>query len=449
MVQVGRQVEAAMSQGQRGSTQVGAAPGLAARLPRIILSALAIIVGVAAIVCGAALFLAARPAEPMRVDGIISDYRAVLAGGSYVRSELTLVNDPRTYTFDRGSFSPALPDSLYQSGQITVWTDGTGGAVIALTILDEHGLNATTYSMLAYDNPNAPLWMGEGEGLGAAALGLVLAVGVPLVLGRHGRRRGKSARQEASALRQGIARRQVADESLTTDRQAAVEMPAVVAPGRVAVAPAPAASAPPAPAGSHPAPNASLPRWRAGGPSGSLWEPPELMSGPTPGAPRVERTMPTFPPAPGPADAKPPAIDDLPTEHTPAASSPQVLRPQATPPVARSYPPADSTARGAPPALPRFGPAGPASSPDAGAYVPGQPWPGYAPAAPDLAASRPGTRLVPSEPPREPAGPSGGMGGDLTDAPTAPTQAVTPPSEQSDGGPRLPLWPPARDTNGQ
>jgi hypothetical protein len=372
---------------------------LAARPLRALVGALSVLVGLLAIALGAALFLSARPAQPVRVDGLIRDYRAVFVGGAYTRSELKLVDDPRTYTFDRGSFRPPLPNQLYQDGQVIVWTDGVGGPVIALTLSDEHGLNATTSSTMAYDNPDAPLWLGRSEGAGAAVLGLALAAGAPLLLTLGSRRQMRGAKPETRSKRSGRPEARQTDETLPTLERVAVEIPAVVIAGRATRPPASATSAPPMAPAARPNPNTPLPDWAAE-PLGSSWAGIEAISGPTPGAPRVERSIPTYPPASGSAPAaRTPAIDELPTEHTP--------RPQPTQPAERSYPPVGVAPPRGPLVLPRFGPGGPPSGPGAS--------------------------------PR-----------DVEEAPTVPTPAVAPPAEDGGAAPRrTPLWPPASDTNGQ
>jgi hypothetical protein len=146
-----------------------------------------LIIGVVLIGIGAVSYLSAHAAAPAQVDGTISSYVEFTRNGSYDRNELQLTADSNTYTVDKTSFHPTLPDSVVQAGKVSVWIDQGSTTVIAITLYDENDRNPTKYTTNHYDNPQSERSDMQTSGMIAGIIGAILIAisAVWVVLGRR------------------------------------------------------------------------------------------------------------------------------------------------------------------------------------------------------------------------------------------------------------------------
>ncbi|HEY7833038.1 MAG TPA: hypothetical protein VIG30_05675 [Ktedonobacterales bacterium] len=346
---------------------------------RIALGALAVMLGLGGVILGGLLFTAAHATHPVQVDGTVADYQAITINGSYARNDLRLAGDSHTYTFDGRQFHPALPERFQKDARIQLWVDQGTTNVLALTLYDEMGLNATAYTTGAYDNPTVAYYGSLAEAGGLAALGVVLLLGggaTALFRSRRQRVERSQERSQERGSKQG-ASQEAALGAARPKAGAGQRVPAVVLP---------ASAAPPASqdVASHASPYA----------------PPNLALGALPGAIPTAQAVPTTP-MPGrqplpPRPAIPAAsVDEIPTQKAPAMPM------------------------GMPQALP------PAMPPGNGAMSDGAtPWAAWGvapqPSAPGTLPDFPTERL-PSAAPASPPG------GDVSDQPTRKSETARPP----------------------
>src|SRR5207237_6320874 len=100
-------------------------------------------------------------------------------------NELNLQGDSNTYTLDKSSFHPTLPDEVYKGGKMQIWIDEGTTTIIAITLYDENDLNPTKYTTAVYDNPATETSTSQGAGIFLVVLGAIILVvfGLSFVLG--------------------------------------------------------------------------------------------------------------------------------------------------------------------------------------------------------------------------------------------------------------------------
>jgi hypothetical protein len=126
---------------------------------------------------GAAAYVTARPTSPVEIDATESSYVEVTYNGQYAHNELMLEGNSATYTLDRTSFHPTLPDQVWKQGKIQIWVDQNSLAVIAITLYDENDQNPIKYTTPHYDNPQSGMTDAQREGIAGAVIGMI-AIGV-------------------------------------------------------------------------------------------------------------------------------------------------------------------------------------------------------------------------------------------------------------------------------
>src|SRR5215470_12044834 len=100
-----------------------------------------LILGVIGLGIGGVLFLTAHPAAPEEIDGTITSYKEYTNNGSYDRNELQIAGDSNTYTLDKTTFHPTMPDEVYRDGKVNIWVDHGSTTVIAIQLYDENNEN--------------------------------------------------------------------------------------------------------------------------------------------------------------------------------------------------------------------------------------------------------------------------------------------------------------------
>jgi hypothetical protein len=152
-----------------------------------------LIAGLLALGFGAFVYFDAHPARPVEVDGTESSYVEVTRNGGYDHNELQLVGNGNTYTLNKTSFHPTLPDQVFKAGKMQIWIDSGTTTVIAITLYDENDENPVKYATDTYDNPASETSGSQGTGIFASVVGLILIgiFGLWFVLGQ--RRQSTSA----------------------------------------------------------------------------------------------------------------------------------------------------------------------------------------------------------------------------------------------------------------
>jgi len=146
-----------------------------------------LIAGVIVLGSGLIVYLTAHPSQPVEIDGTEASYVEVTKNNSYERNELTLAGDSNTYTLDKNTFHPTLPDAVYKDGKMQIWVDQGSTEIIAITLYDVNDANPTEYTTTHYDNPQSELSDTQGSGIFAAVLGIALIAvfGIWFVVGRR------------------------------------------------------------------------------------------------------------------------------------------------------------------------------------------------------------------------------------------------------------------------
>jgi hypothetical protein len=244
---------------------------------------LGLALGVGLMVLGARVYTATQVAHPVEISGAVADFKEVDIEGGYAYNELWLAGDSHVYTFDRRQLHPDLPQRLYQDAPIRIWVDRGTTQVLALTVSDLLGLNAQTYTSPTYDDPTLPVTQAQRQGVITGVSGGGVAVVVLLWL--------LAARLTRRARLQVRARRTQAP--------------------RPTIAPAPAPLEAAAP-GYHAPAVQGRDGFTAHGWSAA--RPPSVDELPTQPAPAV------FPAAGAPAYGAPLDVDEIPTQKAPSVS---------------------------------------------------------------------------------------------------------------------------------
>lgn len=132
-----------------------------------------LVLGIVLIAVGAFIYVGAHPAAPVEVDGTISSYKEYTTNGSYDHNELQMAGNSNTYTLDKTSFHPTMPDEVYKDGKVSVWVDSGSTDVLAITLYDENDENPTKYTTNHYDNPASQRSDGQSAGIVVGVLGAI------------------------------------------------------------------------------------------------------------------------------------------------------------------------------------------------------------------------------------------------------------------------------------
>jgi hypothetical protein len=145
-------------------------------------------------------YFSAHPSKPVEINGIEASYVEVTKNSSYDHNELQLEGDSNTYSLDKTTFHPALPDQVYKGGMMQIWIDQGTTNVIAITLFDASDQNPTKYTTGVYDNPSSETTTSQSGGLVLGAIGAILIAifGLWFVLG--GRRRATQLPAVASGM---------------------------------------------------------------------------------------------------------------------------------------------------------------------------------------------------------------------------------------------------------
>jgi hypothetical protein len=135
------------------------------------------LLGSIGLMLGGWFLLGAHPTVPVRLDGRVADYERITAGPSYVRNDLRLNNDARTFSLDAGQFHPALPDQLYQNGKVTLWYNQGTTTIVAITLFDQNDAKPVTSTTPAYDRPDLTTQTNQQNSLLASGVSLLLLLG--------------------------------------------------------------------------------------------------------------------------------------------------------------------------------------------------------------------------------------------------------------------------------
>jgi hypothetical protein len=130
--------------------------------------------GIVLLLFGTIGYLSAHPSQPVEIDGTISDYVEHTTNDAYSNNTLLLAGDSTTYTLDKTTFHPTLPDEVFKDGKISIWIDAGSTTVIAITLYDENDQNPTKYTTSHYDNPNSELSDSQTAGIAAGVIGVFL-----------------------------------------------------------------------------------------------------------------------------------------------------------------------------------------------------------------------------------------------------------------------------------
>jgi hypothetical protein len=145
-------------------------------------------------------YFSAHPSKPVEVAGTEASYVEVTKNNSYDRNELTLAGDSNTYTLDKTTFHPALPDKVYKGGMMQIWIDQGTTNIIAITLYDANDQNPTKYTTDVYDKPSSETSNSQSAGLGLGAVGAVLVAIFALWFVLGGRRRAAQLPAAASGM---------------------------------------------------------------------------------------------------------------------------------------------------------------------------------------------------------------------------------------------------------
>ena len=148
---------------------------------------------------GVAIFTTAHAASPVKIDGAISDYIEYTRNGAYDRNELKLANDSSTYTLTKTSFHPALPDSVYRDGRVSIWVDRGSSTIVAITLYDANDENPVKYTTERFDTPSTQLSSPRTLGIVIAIVGATMtaATGLSSLIRRARRRAAPKVDQAA------------------------------------------------------------------------------------------------------------------------------------------------------------------------------------------------------------------------------------------------------------
>src|SRR5207237_8904500 len=123
--------------------------------------------------------------KAVEIDGTASKYIDVTKSGNYDRNDLNLQGDSDTYTLDKNTFHPTLPDEVYKGGKMQIWIDEGTTSIIAIALYDENDKNPTKYTTAVYDNPATETSTSQEPGIFLGVLGALFLVvfGLWFVLG--------------------------------------------------------------------------------------------------------------------------------------------------------------------------------------------------------------------------------------------------------------------------
>jgi len=149
-----------------------------------------LVVGVVLAGLGIGVYATAHPAAPVEVSGTISDYEEFTRNNAYDRNELKITGDSNTYTLDKTTFHPTLPDELLKDGKVDIWVDSGSTTVIAIQLYDENDANPIKYTTDHYDNPVSERSDGQTAGLTLGVIGAICVAifGLWFFLGNRSRR---------------------------------------------------------------------------------------------------------------------------------------------------------------------------------------------------------------------------------------------------------------------
>jgi hypothetical protein len=148
-----------------------------------------LVAGVILAALGVGTYVSAHPAAPVEVSGTISDYEELTQNNNYDHNELSIAGDSNTYTLDKTSFHPALPDEFLKDGKVDIWVDSGSTTVIAIQLYDENDANPIKYTTGHYDNPVSERSDGQSFGLVLGAIGAIFVAifGLWFFLGNRAR----------------------------------------------------------------------------------------------------------------------------------------------------------------------------------------------------------------------------------------------------------------------
>jgi hypothetical protein len=129
---------------------------------------------------GGVAYLSAHASQPQEIDGTISSYVEYTQNGAYDRNELQISGDSNTYTLDKNSFHPGLPEEVYKDGKVQIWIDQGSTTIIAITLYDQNDQNPTKYTTDSYDNPASERSNTQTGGIVAGVIGAILIAIFPL-----------------------------------------------------------------------------------------------------------------------------------------------------------------------------------------------------------------------------------------------------------------------------
>jgi len=143
--------------------------------------------GVLLIGFGLVAYYGARPAEPVEIDGTISDYIETTSHGAYSGNTLQLAGDSTTYMLDKNTFHPTMPDGVWKDGKVQIWIDRGSTTIIGITLYDENDEHPIKYTTDHYDNPGSEVSDTQNSGIAGAVIGgaLVAIFGAWFVVGQR------------------------------------------------------------------------------------------------------------------------------------------------------------------------------------------------------------------------------------------------------------------------
>ncbi len=150
-------------------------------------------------------YFSAHPSKPVEVDGTEASYVEYTQNNTYDHNELQLVGDSNTYTLDKTSFHPALPEKVYKGGMIQIWIDQGTTTIIAITLYDANDQNPTKYTTDVYDSPSTEASNTQGGGLVLGGVGAILIAIFALWFVLGGRRPAAQLPAAASGMPMAVA----------------------------------------------------------------------------------------------------------------------------------------------------------------------------------------------------------------------------------------------------
>ena len=142
--------------------------------------------GLLSVLIGAIIFVGAHAAVPAEISGTLEHAKEIHPDGSYAHTDVTLVGDPNTYSFERGDMTPAgVDNNFWTDGKVDLWVDQGTTNIIAIQLYGKDDKTPTKYVSDYYVHPQAKIASDRQTGEIAGGLGVAFLLAGIAMRGRR------------------------------------------------------------------------------------------------------------------------------------------------------------------------------------------------------------------------------------------------------------------------